>query len=52
LTTIKKKKDIEQMNESYDVDRAFNPFKKKSEGQKTFSISNLTPTGQVIFIFI
>lgn len=51
LTTLKKKKDVELLNESNDMDRAFNPFKKKTEGQKDFSISNLTPMDQVIFIF-
>lgn len=51
LTTLKKKKDVELMNESNDMDRAFNPFKKKTEGQNNFSISNLS-MDQVCFLFI
>lgn len=41
------------MNESNDIDRAFNPFKKKAGGQATnISIDTLSPFDQVnYFLF-
>lgn len=40
------------MNESNDMDRAFNPFKKKTGGQANISIDTLSPFDQVnYFIF-
>lgn len=51
LATLKKKKDIELMNESNDMDRAFNPFQKRSGGQNNISIGTLSPLDQVFFLF-
>lgn len=36
------------MNESNDIDRAFNPFQKKTDGQPNISIGTLSPLDQVI----
>jgi len=53
LAVIKKKQESELMNESNDIDRAFNPFKKKAGGQATnISIDTLSPFDQVnYFLF-
>lgn len=52
LAVIKKKQESELMNESNDIDRAFNPFKKKSGGQANISIGTLSPLDQVnYFLF-
>lgn len=48
--TIKRKKNIELMNESNDIDRAFNPFQKKTDGQPNISIGTLSPLDQVILL--
>lgn len=37
------------MNESNDIDRAFNPFKKKTDEQANISIGTLSPLDQVNF---
>jgi len=47
LAVIKKKQESEVMNESNDIDRAFNPFKKKTGGQANISIGTLSPFDQV-----
>lgn len=56
LAVIKKKQESELMNESHDIDRAFNPFKKKTSGQANISIDTLSPFDQVnyflFYIFI
>ncbi|KAL4149661.1 hypothetical protein QTP88_003553 [Uroleucon formosanum] len=46
LAVIKKKQESELMNESNDIDRAFNPFKKKTDGQANISIGTLSPLDQ------
>ncbi|XP_015373408.1 PREDICTED: WD repeat and HMG-box DNA-binding protein 1 isoform X2 [Diuraphis noxia] len=46
LAVIKKKQESELMNESNDIDRAFNPFKKKTGGQANISIDSLSPFDQ------
>lgn len=40
------------MNNSYDMDRDFNPFRKKLDGQTNISISTLSSLDQVINCFI
>lgn len=50
LATMKKKKEIALMNDSNDMDRAFNPFKIKTGEQANFSISALSPLDQVIYL--
>lgn len=47
LAVIKKKQESELMNESNDLDRAFNPFKKRTGGQANISMSTLSPLDQV-----
>lgn len=47
---MKKKKDLELMNDSNDMDRAFNPFQKKLNGQDNISLSTLSPMDQVIYL--
>lgn len=52
LSVLKKKQESELMNESNDIDRAFNPFKKKNGGQANISFSTLSPLDQVnYFLF-
>lgn len=50
LLTMIKKKDLEQMNESNDLDRAFNPFQKKLNGQANISLGTLSTMDQVIYL--
>lgn len=38
------------MNDSNDLDRAFNPFQKKLKGQANISLSTLSPMNQVIYL--
>lgn len=54
LATIKKKKDIELMNESSDADRVYNPFQKKSakQAKADISIDTFSPLDEVIHFFI
>ncbi|XP_050438249.1 WD repeat and HMG-box DNA-binding protein 1 [Adelges cooleyi] len=46
LETIKKKQDKQLLNESYDIDRAINPFQKKSFDQANISDATLSPLDQ------
>lgn len=49
--TMKKKKDLELMNDSSDMDRDFNPFQRKSVRKAAnISISSLSSIDQVIFL--
>lgn len=50
MATINKKKNMELINDSIDMDRGFNPFKKRSEGQANISIGTLSPLNQVIIL--
>lgn len=50
LATMAKKKDVEFLNDSIDMDRAFNPFRKKSGAQTNNSIGTLSPMDQVIYL--
>jgi len=51
LAVIKKKQESELMNESNDIDRAFNPFKKKTGVQANISIDTLSPFDQVNYFY-
>jgi len=46
---IKKKKDLELMFESSDLDRGFNPFLKKSSGEADISLCTFSSIDQVIY---
>lgn len=47
---MKKKKDLELMNESNDLDRGFNPFLKKSGKNADISLCTFSPIDQVIYL--
>lgn len=52
LSVLKKKQESELMNESNDIDRAFNPFKKKNAGQANISFSTLSSLDQVNYFLL